>query len=74
MSLNAEFAIEQLLFEQVEKPKRFCGVKIINTHGDIYRINVYHEIFNEDLQLETKRMHSSYSCFYRNNELTIRDI
>lgn len=74
MGLNADFTIEKLLFELVEKPKNFCGMRIVNTHGDIYRINVYHECYDDDLQLMKKRMHSSYSCFFRDNKLTIRDI
>jgi len=74
MGLVSDHIIEKLLFKQVERPKDFCGIKIVNTHGDIYRINVYHEFFDEDLQLDTRRMHSSYSCLYKNNKLTIRDL
>jgi hypothetical protein len=69
-----ETEIERLLFQQVEKPSRHSDTKIFNTYNDVFRINVYHEIFDEELQIDKKRMHSSYSCYYRNKQLIIRDI
>ena len=64
-----EFEIEKLIFEKVEKPKNHLVTKVINVYDNRYRINVYHEIYDDDLKLYKKRMHSSYFCRYNNGEL-----
>lgn len=61
--------IESLLFKQVEKPKHHLMTKIINLWSNRYRINIYTEIFEDNL---TKRkIHSSYFCHYNPGELII---
>lgn len=61
--------IESLLFKQVEKPKHHFMTKIIKLWDNRYRINVYTEIFEDNL---TKRkIHSSYFCHYDPGKLTI---
>jgi hypothetical protein len=64
-----EFEIEKLLFEKVEKPKNHLITKVINVYDNRYRINVYHEIYDDELKLCKKRMHSSYFCKYNDGEL-----
>lgn len=64
-----DFEIENLLFKQVEKPKNHLLTKVINLWDNRYRINVYIEIFEDNL---TKRkIHSSYFCHYSPGKLTI---
>jgi hypothetical protein len=50
--------IEELLFEQVEKPKNYLMTKAINVFDNKYRINVYCE--KEEENLTKKRIHASY--------------
>lgn len=64
-----DFEIEQLLYKQVEKPKNHLLTKIINLWDNRYRINVYVEIFEDNLV--KKRIHSSYFCHYNPGKLTI---
>lgn len=51
-------SIEDLLFNQVEKPKNYLMTKVINVYSDRYRINVYCE--NEEDNLIKKRICASY--------------
>jgi|688.fasta_scaffold67566_7 hypothetical protein len=47
-----------ILFSQVEKPKRFKMCKAINVYDNKYRINVYtHEVIND---LDSQRISRSY--------------
>ena len=64
-----DIEIESLLFKQVEKPKQFLMTKIINIFDNRYRINVYIEIFEDNLI--KKRIHSSYFCHYKPGSLVI---
>lgn len=64
-----DFEIENLLFEQVEKPKNHFMTKIINVWENRYRINVYTEI-TEDA-LTKRKIHASYFCHYHPGKLTI---
>lgn len=66
-----ETLIERLLFEQVEKPSKHIGTKVINVYDNRYRINVYHEIFDEELNLYKRRMFSSFFAVYDNDNLKI---
>lgn len=64
-----DYEIEKLLFEQVEKPKNHLMTKIINVWENRYRINVYVEIFEDNLV--KKRIYASYFCHYSPGKLTI---
>lgn len=64
-----DLEIESLLFKQVEKPKNHLMTKIIKLWDNRYRINVYTEIFEDNLI--KKRIHSSYFCHYNSGKLTI---
>lgn len=64
-----DLEIESLLFKQVDKPKNHLLTKIINLWENRYRINVYIEIFEDNLI--KKRIHSSYFCHYNPGKLTI---
>ena len=61
--------IEKLLFEQVEKPKNHLMTKIIKLWDNRYRINLYVELFEDNLV--KKRIDSSYFCHYNPGKLTI---
>ena len=63
-----ETLIERLLFEQVEKPSKHSGTKVINVYDNRYRINVYHEIYDEELNLHKRRMFSSFFAVYDDND------
>lgn len=64
-----DFEIEKLLFQQVEKPKNHLITKIIKLWNNRYRINVYVELFEDNLI--KKRIHSSYFCHYNPGKLII---
>ncbi len=64
-----EYEIENLLFQQVEKPKNHLMTKVLKLWDNRYRINVYIEIFEDNLT--KKRIHSSYFCHYNTGKLTI---
>ena len=64
-----DYEIEKLLFEQVEKPKNHLMTKIMNLWDNRYRINIYVELFEDNLV--KKRIHSSYFCHYNPGKLTI---
>lgn len=66
-----DLEIESLLFKQVEKPKHFLMVRIINVWDNRYRINIYTEI--EENNLIKKKIHSSYFAHYEPGKLTIVD-
>lgn len=64
-----DLEIENLLFQQVERPKNHLLTKIINLWENRYRINVYVEIQEDNL---TKRkIQSSYFCHYSPGKLKI---
>jgi hypothetical protein len=64
-----DFEIESLLFKQVEKPKNHLMTKIINLWENRYRINIYIEIFEDNLI--KRKIHSSYFCHYSSGKLKI---
>lgn len=64
-----DFEIEKLLFKQVEKPKNHLMTKVINLWDNRYRINIYVEIFEDNLV--KKRIINSYFCHYNPGKLTI---
>jgi hypothetical protein len=64
-----EFEIENLIYEKYGKPKNHLVTKVINVYDNRYRINVYHEIYDDELKLYKKRMHSSYFCKYNDGEI-----
>lgn len=64
-----EFEIESLLFKQVEKPKNHLMTKVINLWDNRYRINVYTEIFEDNLM--KRKISSSYFCHYYPGKLNI---
>jgi hypothetical protein len=65
----SDYEIENLLFQQVEKPKNHLMTKVINVFHDYYRINVYTEI--EDEGLMKRKIAQSYMTTFRKNFLTI---
>ena len=64
-----DLEIESLLFKQVEKPRHFLTLKIINVFQNRYRINIYTEI--EEDGLMKKKISSSYFCHYSPGNLQI---
>lgn len=68
-NIPTEFEIENLINKKFGKPKNHLMTKIINVYDNRYRINVYHEVYDDDLKLYKKRMYSSYFCRYNNGEL-----
>lgn len=64
-----ELEIEDLLFKQVDKPKHFLMIKIINVFENRYRINIYIE--TEEDNLIKRRIRDSYFCHYSPGKLTI---
>ena len=64
-----ELEIESLLFKQVEKPKYFHAIKIINLFQNRYRINIYTE--TEEDGLMKKKIAASYFCHYNSGKLEI---
>lgn len=50
--------IEKLLFQQVLKPKNYLMTRYFNVYDNRYRINVYHELIEDNLT--KKRIHASY--------------
>lgn len=64
-----DLEIESLLFKQVEKPKNFLMIKIINVFDNRYRINIYVEI--EENNLIKRKIKQSYFCHYSPGSLKI---
>jgi hypothetical protein len=64
-----DLEIESLLFKQVEKPKHFLTLKIINVFQNRYRINIYIE--TEEDNLMKKKIAASYFCHYYPGKLEI---
>jgi hypothetical protein len=64
-----DLEIESLLFKQVEKSKNFLMTKTINVFNNRYRVNVYIEIYEDNLV--KKRIQSSYFCHYNPGKLVI---
>lgn len=65
------FDICDLLFKQIEKPKKFEMCKAINVYDNKYRINVYTRVYNEDLNTEIKRITHSYFAKLNGEKLEI---
>lgn len=65
----SEIEIENLLFQQVEKPKNILMIKTNNVYDNRYRINIY--VQNEEEGLLKKRIAASYFCHYNPGVLTI---
>jgi hypothetical protein len=64
--------IENLLFKQVDKPKSHLMTKVINLWENRYRINVYTEIYEDNL---TKRKSAqSYFCHFEPGNLKILNL
>jgi len=64
--------IENLLFKQVDKPKGHLMTKVINLWENRYRINLYAEIYENNL---TKRkIAQSYFCHYEPGNLKILNL
>jgi hypothetical protein len=64
--------IENLLFKQVDKPKGHLMTKVINLWENRYRINLYTEIYENNL---TKRkIAQSYFCHYEPGNLKILNL
>jgi hypothetical protein len=64
--------IENLLFKQVDKPKGHLMTKVINLWENRYRINLYTEIYENNL---TKRkIAHSYFCHYEPGNLKILNL
>ena len=61
-----EIEIEKLLFEEFGKPKNCSKIKIINTHSNHWRINLYLSYDDEGL---TRHKIQSYSCRYNDGVL-----
>jgi hypothetical protein len=64
-----DLEIESLLFKQVEKPKNFLMLKIINVFDNRYRINIYTEV--EEHNLIKRKIAQSYFCHYSPGKLSI---
>lgn len=64
-----DLEIESLLFKQVDKPKNYLMIKIINVFENRYRINIYVEI--EENNLIKRKIKQSYFCHYSPGKLTI---
>lgn len=67
-----DLEIESLLFKHVEKPKHYLMTKIFNVWENRYRINVYIELYEDNLT--KKHIHSSYFCHYSPGNLEIKDL
>jgi hypothetical protein len=64
-----DLEIESLFFKQVEKPKNYLMIKIINLWENRYRINIYTE--KEENNLIKRKIYASYFCHYSPGVLTI---
>jgi len=62
--------IENLLFQQVDKPKHHLMTKVINLWDNRYRVNIYTE--TEEDKLLKRKIHSSYFCHYSPGKLEIK--
>lgn len=67
----SEELIQSLLFKQVEKPKNVTRVKIVNVFDNKYRINVWVEIFEDNLT--KNKIAQSYFAKFLDNSLVIID-
>lgn len=68
--MTNEYEIENMLFEQVAKPKNYLMLKAINIFGDYYRVNVYTQVEEEGL-LKKRIGDNSYFCKFEKNSLRI---
>jgi hypothetical protein len=66
-----DMEIESLLFKQVKKPKNHLMTKIINVWANRYRINIYVELYEDNLV--KRKIESSYFCHYSPGSLEIID-
>jgi hypothetical protein len=57
--------IENLLFEQVERPKRTVSVQVVNIYENRYRINIWVK-YTED-NLDKVKIGASYFAFYKSD-------
>lgn len=64
--MPSEIEIEHLLFKQFDKPKTCSKIKIINTHSNHWRVNLYVAYDDESL---TRHRIESYSCRYNDGVL-----
>ena len=64
--------IESLLFKQVDKPKGHLMTKVINLWENRYRINVYTEIYEDNLV--KRKISQSYFCHYEPGNLKILNL
>lgn len=71
MDKDNSFLVEQLIWKQVEKPKKFCGIRVVNLYDNRYRVNIYEEYTKEGLYYPCKRMFSSFFCILKDGELII---
>ena len=60
-----------LLFKQIDKPKNFQLCKAINVYDNKYRINVYTKVYDENLDIEKKRITHSYFAKLNDHKLEI---
>jgi|694.fasta_scaffold04759_23 hypothetical protein len=61
--------VEKLLFQQVEKPKNYLMTRSFNVYDNRYRINVYHELVEDNLT--KKRIHASYFARLNDDKLEL---
>jgi hypothetical protein len=64
-----DLEIESLLFKQVEKPRHFLMIRVINVFENRYRVNLYIEI--EENNLIKRKIAASYFCHYSPGKLAI---
>ena len=64
--------IESLLFKQIDKPKGHLMTKVINLWENRYRINVYTEIYEDNLM--KRKIAKSYFCHYEPGNLKILNL
>ena len=64
--------IENLLFDQVKKPKDHLMTKVVNVYDNKYRINVYIETTIDNLV--RRKIQSSYFARLDDNKLQIIDL
>jgi len=61
--------VEKLLFQQVEKPKNYLMTRSFNVYDNRYRINVYHELVEDNLT--KRRIQSSYFAKLNDDKLEL---
>lgn len=61
--------VEKLLFQQVEKPNNYLMTRSFNVYDNRYRINVYHELVEDNLT--KRRIHASYFAKLNDDKLEL---